>query len=109
VDWRGKGNGAIRESIIFRSRRVFEAALLAPIAMPAISDPLDFSENPPPSFQAPVAIYDRIIAFKGANANLHYVRVPMAGDINQDGVVNILDFAAAAICFGVILKSESCQ
>jgi hypothetical protein len=53
------------------------------------------------------AIYDKLIAFAGSNGNLQFVRVPMTGDVDLDGKVDIFDVAIAANCFGQFLKNST--
>ncbi len=69
------------------------AALLLPMASPPIS-----------SNAGGPAVYDKYIAFASQAGTLQYVQVPMSGDLDQDGVVDIVDIASAATCFGLVLK-----
>lgn len=56
-----------------------------------------------------IAVGDGIIAFAGSNGTFQFVQVPLRGDVNQDGKVDILDLAIGAFCYGQFLKnSTSC-
>ena len=56
-----------------------------------------------------VAIYDHIIAYAfGSPTTLHYITVPMKGDDNQDGKVDITDLVIAASCFGQTVIGSAC-
>ncbi len=57
-----------------------------------------------PGGQRAYAIYDHYIAFAGPGG-LKYVTVPMRGDGNQDGEVNIVDLVITAACFGKSIKN----
>ena len=71
------------------------AVLLTPAAAPPTA---------PGGGNVPFAIYDRYIAYLGPTG-VRYITVPMQGDVNLDGVVNILDLAAAAFCFTEPIKN----
>jgi hypothetical protein len=68
-----------------------------------------------PSGESP-QIYDKTLAFVhrafnpitgSFSSTIDYVTLPMHGDINQDGLVNIDDFSAAGGCFGQTIKGSS--
>ncbi len=61
-----------------------------------------------PAISGPVAIYDKLIVFKGSNGNLQYVTVPMQGDVNQDGVVDNTDKNLVTSCLNQLLKGTIC-
>jgi hypothetical protein len=65
------------------------------------------SADAAPALAGKPAIYDKLIAFTGSNGNLQFVRVPMNGDVNLDGKVDIVDVASAAYCFGQFLKNST--
>src|SRR6266702_52334 len=53
-------------------------------------------------------IWDNIIAFIGSNGNIQYVKVPMQGDVNQDGIVNNTDRTTVTNCLNQVLKGSVC-
>jgi hypothetical protein len=53
-------------------------------------------------------VWDNIIAFVGSNGNIQYVKVPMQGDVNQDGVVNNTDKTIVTNCLNQVLKGSVC-
>jgi len=55
-----------------------------------------------------IAIHEDIVAFVVPMGTLEVLTVPMKGDVNQDGKVNIIDLVLSAACFGQLLKSANC-
>src|SRR2546428_5291032 len=76
--------------------RGFQVALLALDAAPEL-----FQDS---GGLTSLGISGDIIAYKGSNGNLQYVAVPMQGDVNLDGKVNIFDLVLSSLCFGQVLK-----
>ena len=60
-----------------------------------------------PSSSSAIAIYDKVIAFKGTDNNLQMVFVPMKGDVNLDGRVDIVDIGETNICYFKNLLTSS--
>ncbi len=73
---------------------------VAPLLDPSTAPTIDPGKN--------VAISGDVIAFVGSTGNLEYVTVPMKGDANQDGKVDIPDLVISAACFGQILTGSAC-
>ncbi len=76
-------------------------AVPAPLLVPAAAPPITGGGGGSPG----VAVYDKYIAFVGPSGTLQYVEVPMIGDIDQNGIVNILDAALLAVCFDQLLRN----
>lgn len=55
-----------------------------------------------------IAIHEDLVAFVVPMGTLEVLAVPMKGDVNQDGKVNIIDLVLSAACFGQLLKSANC-
>ncbi len=69
---------------------------------------LDPNAAPPVGSNRAVAIYDKIIAYSGNDGKVHWVTVPMEGDVDLDGKVDIVDVATAAFCFGRNIAGNKC-
>jgi hypothetical protein len=61
-----------------------------------------------PSITGHFAIYNGLIVFRGSNGDLQYVTVPMQGDVDQDGVVDVTDKNLLLNCMGQVLKGNVC-
>jgi hypothetical protein len=72
---------------------------VAPLLVPAAAPPISGSN---------VVFYGNEIAFISSAGNLQYARVPMEGDVNLDGRVDIVDLATSAFCWQQVLKGTIC-